>query len=66
MPRGDLVALTGGSGFVGSHIADALLLEGYRVRALARRPEDPGWLKGSSAEIVRGDVRNGESLFALL
>ena len=41
MHRGDLVALTGGSGFVGSHVADALLAAGYRVRALARRPDEP-------------------------
>ena len=66
MARGDLVALTGGTGFVGSHVADALLAAGYRVRALARRPEDPGWLKGASAEIVPGDLRRPESLEALV
>ncbi len=66
MARGDLVALTGGTGFVGSHAADALLAAGYRVRALARRPEDPGWLKGTSVEVVSGDVRRPESLEALV
>ena len=66
MRRGDLVALTGGTGFVGSHVADALLAAGYRVRALARRPQDPGWLKDASAEIVPGDVRKPESLDALV
>jgi nucleoside-diphosphate-sugar epimerase len=66
MVRGDLVALTGGSGFVGSHVADALLAAGYRVRALARRPENPGWLKDASVEIVSGDVRRPESLEALV
>lgn len=66
MARGDLVALTGGTGFVGSHVADALLAAGYRVRALARRPEDPGWLKNASAEVVPGDVRRPESLEALV
>jgi nucleoside-diphosphate-sugar epimerase len=66
MARGDLVALTGGTGFVGSHVADALLAAGYRVRALARRPENPGWLKDASAEIVPGDVRKPESLEALV
>ena len=66
MSRGDLVALTGGTGFVGSHVADALLAAGYRVRALARRPDDPGWLKGTAAEIVPGDVRRPETLEALV
>jgi len=60
------VALTGGSGFVGSHVAEALLREGWRVRALVRRPESPGWLGGLGVELVRGDVREKESLGPLL
>ena len=28
------VLITGGAGFIGSHVADALLARGYRVRAL--------------------------------
>lgn len=66
MPRGDLVALTGGTGFVGSHVADALLSAGYRVRALVRRPATPGWLAGTRVEIVVGDVRQPDSLKALV
>jgi nucleoside-diphosphate-sugar epimerase len=61
-----LVALTGGTGFVGSHMAEALLAAGFRVRALARRPDDPGWLKGLAVEIVKGDVRDASSLEALV
>jgi nucleoside-diphosphate-sugar epimerase len=60
--EGSVVALTGGSGFVGSHVADVLIASGFRVRALARRPEDPGWLKGLDVEVVKGDVRRAESL----
>src|SRR5664279_1177301 len=66
MRRGDLVALTGGTGFVGSHVAHALLAAGYRVRALARRPDDIGWLKGTGAELVKGDVRDAATLPALV
>ena len=29
-------AVVGASGFIGSHLVDGLLTEGYRVRALAR------------------------------
>lgn len=61
-----LAALTGGTGFVGSHLAEALLGAGYRVRALARRPEDRGWLKGLPVEIVKGDVRDASSLGAFV
>ncbi len=66
MSKGDLVAVTGGTGFVGSHAVDALLAAGYRVRALVRRPESPGWLEGTGAEIVQGDVRDVASLPALV
>lgn len=61
--------ITGGAGFIGSHVADELLRQGYRVRALdcldpqvhgsdARRPEylDP------EVELVVGDVRDRQQL----
>jgi nucleoside-diphosphate-sugar epimerase len=64
--RVELVALTGGTGFVGSHVADALLAAGHRVRALVRRREKPGWLPAPGVEIVVGDVRRPESLAALV
>ena len=66
MKPGSLVALTGGTGFVGSHVAEALLRAGYRVRALVRRPAAPGWLKGMDVEVVEGDVRNPGPLAALV
>jgi dihydroflavonol-4-reductase len=66
MPARPLATLTGGTGFVGSHVAEALLASGYRVRALVRRPDDPGWLKGLDVEIVKGDVRDASSLDALV
>ena len=66
MPSRPLAALTGGTGFVGSHVADALIAAGYRVRALVRRPEDRGWLKELDLEVVKGDVRDAASLDALV
>jgi NAD(P)-dependent dehydrogenase (short-subunit alcohol dehydrogenase family) len=36
--------LSGGTGFVGSHVARVFLAHGWRVRALARRPERSGLL----------------------
>jgi nucleoside-diphosphate-sugar epimerase len=64
--RGDAVALTGGTGFVGSHVADALLAAGCRVRALVRRPGDVAWLEGTGVELVKGDVRDAATLPALV
>lgn len=34
-----ILAITGGTGFVGSHLIDLALAEGHEVRALARRPQ---------------------------
>lgn len=57
------VAVTGADGFIGSHLTEALLAEGYRVRALAQYNSfnNWGWLEGIShpnLEIITGDVRD--------
>lgn len=50
--------LTGGTGFVGGHVARALCAEGWAVRALARRPDAlAGGLTGDLAlDRVAGDL----------
>jgi dTDP-L-rhamnose 4-epimerase len=63
------VLITGGAGFIGSHLADELLTKGYEVRILdnlspqvhgpkRRRPE----YLAPEAELVIGDVRDVEAL----
>ncbi|WP_242096821.1 NAD(P)H-binding protein [Sphingomonas sp. CROZ-RG-20F-R02-07] len=46
-----ILALTGGTGFVGGHLIDQALAEGHDVRALARRPqparEGVTWIAGA-------------------
>lgn len=39
LPKGSLVLVTGVTGFLGSHVADQLLLAGYKVRGAVRSPE---------------------------
>lgn len=39
-------------------MADALVAGGWRVRALVRRPESPGWLERRNVEFAVGDVRD--------
>jgi UDP-glucose 4-epimerase len=53
---GDLVVVTGGGGFIGSHLAEALLAQGRRVRVVdnfstGRRANVP-----AAAELLEGDV----------
>ncbi|MBI4400190.1 MAG: NAD-dependent epimerase/dehydratase family protein [Nitrospirae bacterium] len=60
-----LVLITGGAGFIGSHLADALLAEGYGVRILdalvpqvhGLNRERPAYL-APAAELRVGDVRD--------
>jgi dTDP-L-rhamnose 4-epimerase len=64
-----LVLITGGAGFVGSHLADELLAHGYRVRVLdvlaeqvhGEQPQWPGYLSGE-VERIRGDVRDRDAV----
>lgn len=57
------VLITGADGFIGSHLTQLLLSEGYRVRALAQYNSFNfnGWLEGIDnprLEVVSGDVRD--------
>lgn len=48
------LAVTGGTGFVGSHLIDAALVAGHSVLALTRRPQQPrpglSWIEGSLSD----------------
>lgn len=58
--------VTGGHGFVGSHLVEQLLAQGTPVRCLYRRPGRPAVLDGMDVEIARGDVRDPRALRAAL
>lgn len=53
-PERPLAFVTGGTGFVGSHLVEHLLAAGYRVRCLVRDPERLKWLEGLPVELAPG------------
>jgi dTDP-L-rhamnose 4-epimerase len=63
--------VTGGAGLIGSHVADLLKREGWRVRVLdnlepnTHRRGKPTWIN-SKAEFVEGDMRDRETIAAAL
>ena len=57
-----LALVTGATGFVGSHLADALLAKGDRVRVTVRRSSRLAWLEGKPVERVEGDLREGKGI----
>ncbi len=67
------VLITGGAGFIGSHLADELIEHGYEVRALDNLSDQvhgpdagrPSYLH-SGVELIRGDVRDPEAVRAAL
>lgn len=63
------ILVTGGAGFIGSHIVDGLVARGYHVRVLDNlEPQVHGknakWPKhiNRHAEYIRGDVRNAATV----
>ena len=58
--------VTGGGGFIGSHVVEQLRLAGHRVRALVRIPSKAAFVRSLGAELVRGDVTDPATLGAAL
>ncbi len=63
MDKNKIMLVTGADGFIGSHLTEMLLEEGYKVRALSQYNSfnNWGWLEGinhTNLEVVTGDVRD--------
>lgn len=67
----DLYLVTGADGFIGSHLVEALLSQGKKVRALCLYNSfgHLGWLEGhkhDNLEVILGDVRDSEICRAIV
>jgi nucleoside-diphosphate-sugar epimerase len=62
----DYVLLTGGNGFIGSHVAEALLAGGYRVRCLLRPRSFPQWIETLPLDIKHADYGDKAALCKVL
>ena len=56
------VLLTGATGFVGSHVAEALVARGDTVRTLARNGSDTAFIESLGVVVVRGDLTDAEAI----
>ncbi|WP_258085049.1 NAD-dependent epimerase/dehydratase family protein [Thermococcus thermotolerans] len=61
------VLVTGGAGFIGSHLVDALMERGYDVRVLddlsaGSLDNIKGWLNHERFEFIEGDMRDPETV----
>ena len=62
LPIGAPVLVTGGTGFVGSHLVERLVADGVRVRCLARRSSSLRYVPRYGVELCYGELASGEGL----
>ena len=61
-PNARAMLVTGGGGFIGSHLVEALLARGYEVRVLDNFATGRLDRINRSADLVQGDIRKGASI----
>lgn len=62
MSNKQIAVVTGGTGFVGSHLVDLLLNKGYEIRCITRKSSDLKWLKDKDVKIFDCGLYNKEAL----
>jgi len=60
------IAITGGTGFVGSHLVDTLCAAGIEPRVLVRDPDAPRWIADAPVRWIAGSLTDREALGRLV
>lgn len=60
------IALTGGTGFVGSHLIDTLCAAGLRPRVLVRNQDSPKWIARCPVDFFEGSLEDTDALDRLV
>ena len=60
--RGEVCLLTGATGFIGGHLAQRLVADGFQVRCLVRSSSDTSLLDRLGVELAIGDLTSPRSL----
>ena len=62
MVPGGRVLITGGTGFVGSHLLETLAPQPFSLRALVRQDKDAERLSAMGVECIQGDLSDSRAL----
>jgi nucleoside-diphosphate-sugar epimerase len=54
--------ITGGNGFIGSHLIEYLVAKNVKVRCIDKSQGDFRWSEGIEVEVIRGDLNDGDIL----
>jgi len=60
------IAVTGGTGFLGSHLVETLCAAGIKPRVLARDPVSPRWIAPAPVSWVEGSLTEPDGLLRLV